>query len=139
MAEVDYTVGLPVDNNGGNIMGALIVTWGPMVLNDTGKPFVCPHRADKCIQVYGTFGAAGNAKMRGSNNQIYDTAKGALSGGSAPTWATLNDPQANALDFTAAKIEGVLENPNAISPQISAGDGTTSLTVVMVISSPARL
>lgn len=135
MAERNFTTRIPLDDKGCNVIGALIVEWTGLLNSDTGKPYVCPHRADKSVHVYGTFGAGGNCRIQGTNNQAFDTAGSAAS----PTYATLNDPHANALDFTLAKIEEVLENPNAIRPNITAGDGTTSLTVSMLISSPARL
>jgi hypothetical protein len=133
MAVVPYTVGIPIDAVGSNIPRALIVTWGPMANGDTGKPFVTPNRTDKSVQVRGTFGAGGNARIEGSNDQAYDTAGATAS--PAPTFTTLNDPQGNVLDITAAKMEEILENPNAIRPNITAGDGTTALTVVLLASS----
>lgn len=135
MAERAFTVGIPVDDKGSNVMGALIVTWTGLLNGDTGKPFVCPHRADKSVQVTGTFGTGGNCRIQGTNAQVYDTVPAAVSA----TWATLADPQGNALDVTAAKVEQLLENTNAVRPNITAGDGTTSLTVTLLISSAARL
>lgn len=135
MATLPFTISIPTYHHGGNAPGAFIVTWGPMANGDDGKPFVCPNRADKSVQVIGTFGAGGNAKIEGTNKQAYNPDGSAVSLVSTD-YNTLNDPQANALDFTATKIEEVLENPNAVRPRISAGDGTTSLTVIMVVSSP---
>lgn len=135
MAVRSFTTFIPMDQNGMNLPGALGVRWTGLLNGDSGAPFPCPHRADKAVQVYGTFGAAGNCRIEGSNDQGYDANGTALS----PTYAPLNDPQANQLDFTAAKIEEVLENPNLVRPNITGGDGTTLLTVVMIISSTARL
>jgi hypothetical protein len=88
---------------------------------DTGSVEVSPQLRDKSIQVLGTFGASGNCRIEGSND-------------AGTTWATLNDPQGNVLDFGAAKIEQLLESPNMIRPNITAGDGTTNLTVVLISS-----
>lgn len=135
MATIPFTVAIPTYAHGGNAPSSFIVTWGPMANGDDGKPFVCPNRADKSIQVLGTFGAGGNAKIEGTNKQAYNPDGSAIALVTAD-YATLNDPQANALDVTAAKIEQVLENPNAIRPRITAGDGTTALTIIMVVSAP---
>lgn len=134
MATRSFTVSIPSYHHGGNAPQAFIVTWTGLLNGDDGAPFVAPNRADKSVQVFGTFGASGNLRVEGTNQQAYNADGSAVA--SAPTYATLNDPQANALDVTAAKIEQVLENPNAIRPRVTAGDGTTSLTVVMVVSSP---
>lgn len=67
------------------------------------------------MQVAGTFGVGGSVNIEGSNNGV--------------AWAVLADPQGNPLTFTAARIEQVLESPRFIRPIVTAGDGTTNLTV----------
>lgn len=96
------------------------IGWTPLTTtNADGQAFDTLDFSDFSIQVIGTFGVGGSVKMQGSNE-------------AAPTnWADLNDPQANPLAFTAAKIEQVLENPRWIRPLVTAGDGTTSLTVLL--------
>lgn len=131
MATRTFTVQMPNYHHGASVPVALIVTWTGLLNGDDGAPFVCPNRADKSVQVLGTFGAGGNCKIEGCNQQVYDSAGAVIAG---VTYALLNDPASNALDITAAKIEQILENPNAVRPRVSAGDGTTSLTVVMVVS-----
>lgn len=138
MATRAFTVFMPMDARGNNIIGAIGVKWTGLLNGDTGSPYPCPHRSEKVVQVYGTFGTGGNCRIEGSNDQAYDT-EGNGAGSPAPTYAPLSDPQANQLDFAAAKLEKVLENPLAVRPSVTAGDGTTSLTVVMIISSSARL
>jgi len=78
-----------------------------------------PGSADRSVQVTGTFGAGGNLRIEGSND--------------GTNYSALTDPQGNALDFTATKIEGVLELTRYIRPRATAGDGTTSLTVTMIL------
>lgn len=131
MATRSFTVEIPVNHHGGNIRGVYIVTWAGLLNGDDGAPFVFPDKADKSVQVTGTFGAGGNLKIEGANAQGYIPS---LTGGTAltPTYALLADPQGTALDITAAKIEQVLENTNVIRPRVSAGDGTTSLVCVLV-------
>lgn len=87
-------------------------------------PFV--QWADRSVQVTGTFGAAGNLRVEGSND-----------GGT--TYATLTDPQGNALDFTAAKIEAITEIVELVRARVTAGDGTTSLAVTFVCRRPQQL
>lgn len=91
--------------------------------SDTGAPLTLPEYADRSVQVKGTFGAGGTVVIEGSNDRKADT----------PTYATLNDPNGNALSITAAKIEQVLESTYLIRPRISGGDGTTDLTVTIMV------
>ena len=115
------TVGYTVENL---IGGVKVVTWTPFTsANLDGAPFVCGQWADKCVQVYGTFDSA-TVTMQGTN----DTTGG--------TYATLNDPQGNALTFTVAKIEQVLENSYQVRPLVSGAGASASVTVKMLVSTP---
>ena len=86
--------------------------------NDRGAgiPEAFMDYADRSVQVLGTFGAGGNLRVEGSND-----------GGT--TYGALTDPQGNALNVTAAKVEAITEITLLTRPFVSAGDGTTSLTV----------
>lgn len=75
--------------------------------------------ADRNVQVFGTFGAAGNLRVEGSNDD-------------GTTYAVLSDPQGNALNIGAAKVEAITENTLLTRPFVSAGDGTTDLDVSIV-------
>ncbi len=111
------TVTLTRDTNTSGHRYGLTVGWEALANGDDGQPLDTQEFPDISIQVLGTFGAGGNLKIEGSNEVT-------------PTnWALLNDPQGNALDVTTAKIEQVLENVRWIRPRVSAGDGTTALTV----------
>jgi len=84
--------------------------------------------ADRSIQVEGIFGAAGNAEIQGSNDAL--------------TFRPLHDPIGVLLDVTAAtdKIRHIMEITRLLRPAITAGDGTTSLTVtIFVCGSSSRL
>jgi len=89
--------------------------------NDRGAPI--PERfmdyADRSVQVFGTFGAGGNLRIEGSNDD-------------GTTYAVLSDPQGNALNISAAKVESITEVTLMTRPFVSAGDGTTDLDVVIV-------
>lgn len=109
-----------------NLVGNVIrVTWTGLTktTDDDGSALVAPDHAFKDAQVLGTFGAGGTVVLEGS-----------LDGGT--TWATLNDVQGNALSFAAARIERVQETGATIRPRVTAGDGTTALTVVLLLKMP---
>jgi len=105
-----------------NIVGGTIrVTWANLTTtNNVGTPVEAPDHTFKEVQVKGTFGVGGNVNIEGSLDD-------------GTTWATLNDAQGNALAVAAAKIERVQESTATVRPSVSAGDGTTSLTVVMIL------
>jgi len=86
--------------------------------DDVGDAQEVPGYADRSVQVTGTFGAGGSVRIEGS-----------LDG---TNYAVLTDPQGNALDITAAKIEAISENVRMIRPRVTAGDGTTTLVVTIL-------
>ena len=79
--------------------------------------------SDKTVQVFGTFGVGGSINIEGSND-----------GGT--TWHILNDSrgEGNPLTLTAADTRAINENPDLIRANVTAGDGTTALTVIIVSS-----
>ena len=97
---------------------AFIFSW-TLANGETGEAVDFPAFADRSVQVTGTFGSGGNAKIEGSND--------------GTNYAVLTDPQGNALDITAAKIEAVTEVTRSIRPRISAGDGSTALTITLLV------
>ena len=100
---------------------AWLLQWGPMANGDVGGPFDYKFYlyADRTVQLVGTFGAGGTCLIEGS-----------LDGN---TYNTLSDSNGVALSLTAGAIKVVTEVPRYIRPRISAGDGTTSLTVTMLM------
>jgi len=135
MAERDFTVSIPVDAAGNNIMGALLVVWTGLTGTDTGKAYVCPHRAEKSVQVTGTYATA-TVNIQGTNQQCYDSAGTALS----PTWGNLSDIEGAVVAISSGNVPLQLqENTLGVRPSLSGGGGGDSLTVSMLISSPARL
>jgi hypothetical protein len=100
--------------------GAVIkMTWANMANGDVGSAFPFTEWADRSVQVTGVFGATGNLRWEGSND-----------GGA--NYATLTDPQGNALDFTSTKIETITEICELVRPRVTSGDGTTALTVSLI-------
>lgn len=104
-------------------------TWANLANGDTGVSDSSTGLSDKTVQVKGTFGVGANVNIEGSND-----------GGT--TWSILNDSrgEGNPLSITTAigaDIRTILENPQLIRPNVTAGDGTTSLTVIIVAASTA--
>jgi hypothetical protein len=102
---------------------AHFATWSPLLNGDSGAPFPIPGFADRSVQVVGTFGAGGTVLIEGSND--------------GTNYATLKDPQGVALSITAASINEILQIVKFIRPRVSAGDGTTSLTVILLARKPS--
>jgi hypothetical protein len=92
------------------------VSWTPLANGDSGSAVDLNDYRDRSVQVLGTFGASGSVTLQGSND-----------GGT--TWATLTDQGGNNLTFTAAGIKHVQQLTEYIRPTVTAGDGTTALTV----------
>lgn len=99
--------------------------WVAVANGDKGQPLEAGEFADKTVQVFGTFGSGGSVTMEGSNDPRV------ITDSSNAIWFTLADPQGNAITKTSAAGEGILENPRFIRPSCTAGDGTTSLTVII--------
>lgn len=104
---------------------AIVFNWAALANGDTGNPIVIPSFGDKTVQVFGTFGSGGSVTLQGSNDPrvITDPANA--------VWFALTDPQANAITKTSAAGEAILENPLYVRPSVTAGDGTTALTIII--------
>jgi hypothetical protein len=101
--------------------GEYIVTWASMANGDVGAPARVGHvTTTRSVQLVGTLGVGGNCRLRVAN--MAGTPSGS-------DWITANDPQGNPLDMSTLKIEELLEGSSWYSPSITAGDGTTLLTV----------
>lgn len=102
--------------------------WLAMANGDTGTPLppdaTCDYQ-DRTIQITGTFGAGGSLSFKGSND-----------GGT--TWVTMTDPLGNALTFTSAGLKQITEMPEKVRPEVTAGDGTTSLNVYLFMRGDFR-
>lgn len=109
-----------LDQNTNENAGARLVQWTGLLNGDDGAPVEFDAFADRSVQVTGTFGTGGNCRIQGSN--IGD-----------PNWAVLTDPQGNALNISAAGLEAISELARYVRPLITAGDGTTNLTVTMLL------
>lgn len=103
-----------------------IVTWSGLLNGDYGAAVAIPAYADRSIQVLGTLGVGGNVRVHGTNKAAPDETADA-------DWAVLTDPQGNDLNLAALKIESVTEPVLWIRPKVTAGDGTTAFTVILVL------
>jgi hypothetical protein len=101
----------------------VVATWPGMQNGDDGQPIELANFADRSVQVVGNFGTGGNLRIEGSLN--------------GTDYAPLTDPQGNNLDINAAKIEAITELVRWIRPVVTAGDGSTSLTVTMLLKGAA--
>lgn len=86
-----------------------VVTWEAMGNADTGSALEMPGSSDRSVQIAGTFGSA-TVVLQGSNDGV--------------NWATLTDPQGNAISKTSAAIEMISELTRYIRPVTSGGTGT---------------
>lgn len=125
MPEIPYSV-TPLTSR--KERDCVVYTWANMANGDYGQMVEAPGSADKTVQVRGTYGAAGDVRIEGSNIASPVAATTA-------DWDVLTDPQGNDLAIVAAdkQVEAVLENPRWVRPRVHAGDGTTSLTVRMLV------
>lgn len=97
----------------------LLATWAALALADTGGPLAnTEHLSEKSFQLTGTLSAGGACTIEGSND-----------GGT--TWATLKDKQGVAIVMTALGFATTQDKPGLVRPNISAGDGSTLLALVM--------
>ena len=101
------------------------VTWTGLANGEFGEAVRLPEHADRSFQVTGTFGAGGSVAVEGSND-----------GGT--NYAALRDPSSTTIAITAAGIKAVLEFTQLIRPRVTAGDGTTALTVTAVFRRTRR-
>ena len=96
--------------------GATVYSW-QLASGDVGSPVISPGHSDKCVQLFGTFGAA--VTLQGSNEA-----------GPPTNWETLTDLQGTAIVKTAAALTQITENPYQIRPSAGA---VTSVTVLLLV------
>jgi hypothetical protein len=115
MATITPTV---VQSNDGNLVRftyASMTTTNNVgvAIHDRWAPY-----SDRTISVKGDFGAGGSVACEGTPD-----------GGT--TFLALTDPQGNTIAITAAKVEQVMEGMSEMRPKVTAGDGSTSVTVII--------
>ena len=124
MATVPHTALYPTGTDSSRLR---VVQWGPLTTtNRDGEWVMLPSLPDKTVHVYGTFGAAATLTLEGSNEP-----------GTPANQVPVNDTrgESNALIFLTAggnDIKQMLENPPKVRPNLTGGDETTALTVLIV-------
>ena len=112
------------------------IVWTGLLNGDEGAGVRQLYSDLRLVQVQGTFGAGGNARIQGSLVGVVGTDTAPATGVASADWHFIHDMQGNNLDFDGAaanlRIEKIDEGPCWIRPVITAGDGTTSLTVRLV-------
>ncbi len=96
---------------------AKVISWVGLANGQSGDSVEDSLWADRSVQVVGTFGTGGSVTIEGSND--------------GTNWSALTDPQGNNLTFVTSKIETVIEIVRFIRPNVTAGDGTTAITVLL--------
>lgn len=103
--------------------GVIKVAWAGLLNGDQGRAEDLTRYPDRTVQLTGTLGVGGSINVEGSND-----------GGT--TYAIINDSrgEGNALTLTALDMRQILENPGLVRPNVTAGDGTTNLTLTIFAS-----
>lgn len=96
-----------------------LATWTGLLNGDDGAPIEMPGSWQRSAQFQGTLGAGGSCRIEGSNDSV--------------NYQVLHDPQGIALDVIALSIKAIQDLPRLIRPRVTAGDGTTTLTVSMLL------
>ena len=125
-----WTIVEPSDSNLLPV-GVRIIKWTLLDLDDSGAPYFAPQYSSKVIQWTGTPGVGGAGKIQGSMEP------------GTPVWGTLHNPQGAdasvvAADITANLIVQMLEDCYQIRPFMTGGDGTTNVTVYLMVTTTAR-
>jgi len=94
------------------------VTWSNIPNGNQGAGWSSGPFTVLTMQVLGTFGAGGTVMLEGS-----------LDG---TNWGRMHDPAGNDALVSIATCVRIMECPLWIRPNVNAGDGTTSLTVILL-------
>ena len=95
------------------------VVWTPMANGDAGAPISADNIGlnDRSVQVNGTFGTGGTVLWEVSND--------------GTNWFTATTPAGTSISLTAAGLKQIVESALYARPRVSAGDGTTQITVTL--------
>lgn len=104
---------------------SVMYSWLNMANGDDGEPIDGAEWGDRAVQVVGTFGAGGTIVWEGSND--------------GTNYVTLKDSFNAATSFTGAAIATVIDVPRYCRPRVTAGDGTTSLSVYALSRRPVQI
>lgn len=97
---------------------AYVYTWAAVPEGNQGNWVDVSVCKDLTFQIEGTFGSGGSVTLEGSNDAV--------------NAVTLDDFAGNALTKTAAALVSAAQLPRYVRPNVTAGDGTTSITVILI-------
>lgn len=101
--------------------GCFVISWVGITSADTCTPARFAGAPDRTVQIDGTFDGATIA-LQGTLDA------------DAMAYATLTDPQGNAISATSTRLEAVTENVRFVKPTVtSAGGGSTSVNVYLLV------
>lgn len=108
-----------INNNVAPRGGVIAITWAGLTFasTDSGDPISLSEFSDKTFQVFGTLGAGGALLIEGSND--------------GTNWVPLSNRQGTSMSFTTLAMNTSQDRPVWVRPRVTAGDGTTSLTVIV--------
>ncbi len=101
------------------------IRWTGLLNTDYGSPVMVARYPDKTVQVHGTFGTTAVVAIEGSNldeptvNDVLD-------------WGDCGDQTGTVLSIGELEPVVIAESPLWIRPIVSAGDGTTLLSVTII-------
>jgi hypothetical protein len=110
MATINATITVMED-------GVVLVKWLGITEADTGTPVNLARFPDRTVQVLGDFTTSGAITLEGSND--------------GTNYATLTDPQGDAIVITSQGLRLIAENPLYIRPRATAGS-SVSMDVYIV-------
>lgn len=99
-------------------VGTQVVTWAALANGDTGAPVFQPALPNRVMQVSGTFGVGGSVTLKGSIDGV--------------NYYVLRDDAGVAIAVTAAGMVQVGDHASYVMPEVTAGDGSTALTVSLL-------
>ena len=103
------------------------VQWSGLLNGDNGAGYQVPPFYYATVTVRGTFGTGGSVTLKGTD--FADAT-------AVTSWDALHDSRGgtgstNALTFTARGTNAIAEAPAMMAPHVTAGDGSTNLTVTI--------
>ena len=112
------TAAVTINRNIAKGNACMQASWANMANGDVGAWVSFADFSSKTFQVNGTFGAGGTVVIEGSNDATNPT-----------NVNTLTNWQATALTTTVAAFLTARDMPIWVRPHVTAGDGTTAITV----------
>ena len=121
--KVDTTQRYPKEDSA---HGCWVIQWTGLGIGDDGEPYYAPDYPDKSVQVEGSDGTGGQLLLEGTNEP------------NPTNYSPLRDQSGNNIQVMAGTVRTVFPNVHALRPRVIGGDGGTSYTVSLLISTVGR-